>query len=952
MKKLLRITSLALLAYGWMPAEQAIAQLSFTNSNNRLTNSVFRSGCAVTVVDVNNDGLDDILRMDQGHLINLELQNREGYFDNHFIADIGGGSAWAMTAADVDHNGWKDVIADGTGGIRFVKIFESGGTITATNTLLASSGFFLQNATFADMNNDGWIDLFCCDDNDASKLYLNDGAGNLNLSTFVDFAVNPGISYNGDPADSGNYGSAWIDFDNDHDLDLYVAHCRQSSTSPTDLRRINRLFVNNGSNVYTEQAATFGIDVGWQSWTCSFGDIDNDGDLDLILTNHDYTSQVFENDGTGHYTELTATGFNTNSITPIESILEDFDNDGYIDILVAGSEWVYYKNNGNKTFTRLLGLFANNGMLSFGTGDLNHDGFIDVYSSYGDIYQSPSNNFDDVLYLNNRNANNYITFNLQGTTSNQGAIGARATIYGPWGVQIREVRAGESYGTCNSSQLHFGLGTATTVDSVVVWFPSGTTTTLTYLDANQFVTVVEGGCQIAGNIIPGPYAICTGQTLTLNAAPGFASYEWNDGSTNSSLTVTTAGAYNVMVTDATGCSNISASVQVVVNPDETPTVSTADELIFCEGASANLTSTPASSYIWSNGATTQSIAADVTGCYTVEIQGTCGTFTSLPVCITVLDAPEPVGTGAAGPSPSSLVLNATGDSLSWYDQQTGGTLLANGTSYTTPLLNTTTTYWVDNTTLYPGAINYTGQTYHSGTTYSGSGTTNANIIFDVLSNCTLKSVKVYTDTPGDREIQIKNASGTVINSLLVNIPVDTSRIILNFPLTPGTDYEITTNPVVNNSTLGTNGPRLRRSSSGVTYPYEINNIVSLTGNNQGASFYYYFYDWEVAEPSYVCVSDRVPVVADITTGVPAFDINSGIKVFPNPASGALSVSFPSSADATLQLIDIAGRMIQSQQFKSAAAATAQVKLNGVASGSYQLRIITADGISVRKIQIQ
>ena len=138
MKKLLRITSLALLAYGWMPAEQAIAQLSFTNSNNRLTNSVFRSGCAVTVVDVNNDGLDDILRMDQGHLINLELQNREGYFDNHFIADIGGGSAWAMTAADVDHNGWKDVIADGTGGIRFVKIFESGGTITATNTLLAS----------------------------------------------------------------------------------------------------------------------------------------------------------------------------------------------------------------------------------------------------------------------------------------------------------------------------------------------------------------------------------------------------------------------------------------------------------------------------------------------------------------------------------------------------------------------------------------------------------------------------------------------------------------------------------------------------------------------------------------------------------------------------------------------------------------------------------------------
>ncbi|MBL0341569.1 MAG: CRTAC1 family protein [Bacteroidetes bacterium] len=786
MKTTLRTLSLAAICLGFTFGQIANAQLSFTDANNKLSSNS-RSGCAVTVVDVNNDGLDDIVRLDQGHLVNLELQNKEGYFDNHFLADIGG-SAWAMTMADIDHNGWKDVVADGSGGIRIVKVFENAGTITATLGTLANSGFFLQNATFCDMNNDGWVDLFGCDDNDASKLYLNDGAGNLNPSTLVNFAVNPTIFYQGDPADSGNYGSAWIDFDNDKDLDLYVAHCRQSSTSPTDLRRINRLFVNDGNNNFTEQAATFGIDIGWQTWTSSFGDIDNDGDLDLLLTNHDHINQIFENDGTGHYTELVNSGVNNGNITPIESVFEDFDNDGFTDILIAGSEWLYFKNNGNKTFTRVNGLFANNGMLSFATGDLNHDGFIDIFASYGDIYQSPSNTFDDVLYLNDRNDNNFITFNLEGTISNKGAIGARATIYGPWGVQIREVRAGESYGTCNSFQLHFGLGQAATVDSAVIWFPSGTTTTLLNLTANQFVTVVEGGCTITGNSIPGPYILCTGQNLDLTAPAGYASYLWSDGSTTPTITVSATGSYNVMVVDATGCSNISPTIVVELNPDETPTVSTVGDLIFCEGSATTLSSSAASAYTWSDGSTTQSISVTQTGTYSVTIQGVCGIFTSSTIDIEVLDAPEPVTTGASGPSPSSLILSATGNNLSWYDLPTGGTLLGTGATITTPLLNTTTTYWVDATTDYPGVVNFTGQTYHEGSAFSGGNNTNGSVEFNVLAPCILKTVKVYTDTPGDREIQLRDVSGAVIQSLLVNIPLDTSRVTLNFNLVPGFSF--------------------------------------------------------------------------------------------------------------------------------------------------------------------
>ncbi|MBL0138404.1 MAG: VCBS repeat-containing protein [Bacteroidetes bacterium] len=911
----------------------ANAQLAFTDANTSLNLGGMYSGCAVTVTDVNFDGMDDILRMDQGHRLYLDLQNRDGSYTTQFLYDIGTSSAWAMTCADVDQNGWKDAVMDGDGGIIFVKLFGAGSTVTVTTSTLQNSGFFLQNATFADFNNDGWIDLFCCDDNAAAHMYLNDGTGNLNISTMVNFAVNPGVNYNGDPADSGNYGSAWIDFDNDGDLDLYVAHCRQSTSSPTDLRRINRMFVNDGNNNFTEQANAYGIDIGWQTWTSSFGDLDNDGDLDLVLTNHDHTSQIFQNDGTGHYTELLSTGFHTNAITPIESVVEDFDNDGFADILVTGSEWMYWKNNGDMTFTQLNGLFANNGMLSFATGDLNHDGFIDVYASYGDIYTSPSS-FQDVAYLNNKNTNHFITFDLVGTASNKGAIGGRATIYGPWGAQVREVRAGESYGTCNSSQLHFGLGNNLEVDSAVIWFPSGNITRLYNLNANQFVNVVENNCSVAGNVISGPSIICVGQTITLTAATGFSSYLWSTGETTQSIQVSSSGSYNVLVSDGGTCTDLSPTLSISQNPDETPSISTSGDVSFCNGGSVTLTSSVAVAYVWSDGNTTQSIDVTTPGSYTVTITGACGQFTSDPVTVSILSSPDPIVSGASAVGPTSVVLSATGNDLYWYDSQTGGTLLGQGATFTTPVLSTPTTYWVENRTSYPGPLRNTGMTYHAGTLFSGP-TTNGTIEFTVNSACTLKSVKVYTDSAGLREVQLTDASGTVLQYASVNIPVDSSRVNLNFALTPGT-YRLTTNASVNQTTFNHNSPRLQRSSNGVVYPYVTpNNTVVITGSNQGANYYYYFYDWEVEEQGAVCTSDRVPVIADILNGIDEAGLQSGISIYPNPASGIVNVNLDAATPVHLSIYDASIRLVREVRFN---AMSNQFNVEDLAAGVYQVKI--------------
>jgi hypothetical protein len=208
----------------------ASAQLSFTNANSKLE-VMTNSGCVVSVTDVNFDGLDDLVRMDQGHLVNVDIQERDGNFTNYYIRDNGGGSSWGMAVADIDQNGYKDIIADGSGGINVIKLFWNGTTFTSTSTTLPNSGFFLQNITICDVNNDGWVDVFGCDDDDASTLYVNNGSGTLAVSNIINFALNPGTNYNGDPADSGNYGSVWTDFDGDNDLDLFVAHCRQSTSS-------------------------------------------------------------------------------------------------------------------------------------------------------------------------------------------------------------------------------------------------------------------------------------------------------------------------------------------------------------------------------------------------------------------------------------------------------------------------------------------------------------------------------------------------------------------------------------------------------------------------------------------------------------------------------------------------------------------------------------------------
>jgi len=927
----LRIVALASVLLG--ASQISFAQFEFANLNTKLSNANFNSGCSVTIADWNNDGLDDIIRLDQGRNAFVEIQKTGNQFETRSFGQMATSSAWSMCVADLDKNGYLDIIGGWNGSCKVVMIGNDG--VTGNLITLPSSNFFLQNITAIDANNDGWVDLFTCDDNGENTIYINDGAGNLFVSNIIDFNVTT-------TDDSGNYGSVWTDFDNDGDLDLYIAKCRQGVNSPTDGRRINVMFVNNGDGTYTEDAAEYGINVGWQSWTASFGDIDNDADLDLLLTNHDFESQIFENDGTGHYTDITAsTGFDISNMTPIQSGFEDLDNDGFIDIVITGSTHRIFHNNGNSTFSEVTGLFDGNDIGTFAFGDLNHDGKIDLYTAYNQIYTTPTST-DDVIWLNKTsNANHFLTIDLRGTISNTTAIGARARIYGPWGVQLREVRAGESYGTVNTSKLHFGLGAFTNIDSLVVDFPSGIHQSYTNPAVDQFLTVIENTCISPSSVIvaEGPEIICSGSQVVLTAPAGYE-YLWSDNSTGQSLTVTTTGEYNVLISEPGNlCSVVSRTITIIESPDETPSIESLGQTEFCIGGSVEI-SGPAglSNYQWSNGAISQTISVSEAGNYTLTIQGVCAEFTSEPVSVNVLSPVSPVVQDAAIPVPGTLILSASGENLTWYSDAAGTAVIGSGNNIESPFINANTTFYVSSALVNGGEDFNAGLFAHTGTSvYSGSNNTNASLIFDVFENCTLKSVKVDTDTPGDRTIEVKDANGTVIQSATFTLVVGEQILNLNFDLIPGTGYSLGTNGSTNQASLGFPSPRLKRNYAGnngtpYDYPYSAGSLLNITNSSAGGLYYFYFYNWEVESELITCTSPLIPM--NVVVEEPSLVSNqstNNLTVYPNPAHETVMIQDANAG--LLSVMDASGRLVTQMQIQG----NAQISVADLEAGVYLLR---------------
>jgi len=214
---------------------------------------------------------------------------------------------------------------------------------------------------------------------------------------------------------------------------------------------------------------------------------------------------------------------------------------------------------------------------------------------------------------------------------------------------------------------------------------------------------------------------------------------------------------------------------------------------------------------------------------------------------------QTVGATACGSSSLTLNALAVNTNVNWYSDPAATNLLATGNSFVTPILNTTTSYYAQSSYDFP-ILNGgpTDNNFGSGSYFQGD----RYLIFDNYKSSTLKSVLVYADSDGYRTIELRNSSNAVLDDTSVFIPTSPNgfRINLNFSL-----------PVQNNMQLGISDPNsdLFRTSSGAVFPYNISDVIAITGTNASVGYYYFFYDWEVQKDP--CISGIATVNAVINS---------------------------------------------------------------------------------------
>lgn len=455
-------------------------------------------------VDYDNDGLLDLY-------VNGNVMFRNIGGGNFFKTTIFAAQRRSLSNswADYDNDGDIDCFIVATGDSNS-RLWRNDGNHIFTKITAGTIGDSNYNTgwgcTWGDYNNDGHIDLFIAAAspfgvvNHPNRFYHNNGDGTFtNIDTSVMTSVIGPFTV-----------PSWTDYDKDGDMDMFIGTGPGGSTARDYLYRNMKTETGTASFLRLDTGIMATSLVDGQNY--NFIDYDNDGDVDVFLTNYAAAvpNNLYRNEGSGYYVKMTQA-----QVGPIVSDLGsclantwgDFDNDGDIECLVTrqNGRSYYYNNNGDGTFSRvdtsaISVLAANN----FGAtiGDYDKDGDLDVY-------QAGPNQTKGLFRNDITNGNKWINIKCEGsagaTGSNRSAIGTeirvKAMINGNAVWQYREISSQNSFNCMNMLNVHFGVGNAPVIDSVIVKWPRGLTQVFTNIAVNTFYNLLEGQTPVVG-IVP------------------------------------------------------------------------------------------------------------------------------------------------------------------------------------------------------------------------------------------------------------------------------------------------------------------------------------------------------------------------------------------------------------------------------------------------------------------
>jgi hypothetical protein len=496
------------------------------------------------IEDMDNDGNLDLVTSSWGLTDGMHFcrNNGNGTFTNlsptSGLRELTGGLNIMQT--DYNNDGWKDIFVlrgawKGAYGREPVSLLRNNGNGTFTDVTKESGLLSLhptQTATWADFNNDGWLDVFIGTESSGAnrfpcELYLNNQDG-----TFTESAVK---------ADCAIFdfvkGVTSGDFNNDGWPDLFV------SSMSGEKRLLRNDGIRDGCVHFTDVAQQAGIkDNHGRTFGTWFWDYDNDGWSDLLVCNYESTGSLaiyaaaeamhkpigsagqillFHNNHDGTFTDVSAqTGLNK-VVFAMGANFGDIDNDGYPDMYFGTGNPLYQSLLPNKMFRNLAGKrfaditsSARVGNLQKGHGvsfaDLDNDGDEDIYIDMGGAY--PGDAYQNLLFVNpGQSVHHWISVQLDGVHCNRPAIGARIklciTENGVRRCIYKDVNSGGSFGA-NPLRQHIGMGSALVIDTLEIKWPGTTTQVFRNISADEFIRIREGDPAIT-HLRISPFAFST-----------------------------------------------------------------------------------------------------------------------------------------------------------------------------------------------------------------------------------------------------------------------------------------------------------------------------------------------------------------------------------------------------------------------------------------------------------